>query len=164
MDYLAESDHQKAVREFMEKAGQHTPAFVGVPDENVRYLRAKLIAEEAAELVRALGFDVSPMSIYKLTGKTEANLVEIADGAADLRVVTTGTLISCGIPDHILQRMVDLSNLRKFDGDFSFNEDGKLIKPDDWTAPPIEKLLHNIGIEQRKVFGDYGDVEDFFDV
>ncbi len=79
----------------------------------------------------------------------EPDLVEVADGCADISVVTYGTLSACGIPDEALIEMIDESNLAKFEPG-SYRSDGsdgnpvgKWIKPPGWTAPNIAELLES---------------------
>lgn len=156
---LNKSRHQVAVEQFMNLAKQSVPSTPTLPDEKTRWLRAKLILEEAFEAVEGLGF--------KLRGRTdlgsvgldmdmdvkgtivafvlvEPSLKEIMDGCADIRVVTTGCLSACGIPDMALQELVDKNNLAKFGPGHSIRADGKLIKPPDHKPPDIEGLLAKI--------------------
>lgn len=155
--------HQERIEEFMRLAGQELPATPCIPSEEVRLLRARLILEEALETIDALGvvlrapsaacsyndgvtlddFEFDPYLI--VNGKEvakEPNLVEIADGCADISVVTIGTLSACGIADYDLLRVVDDSNLAKFTGDAHHRDDGKWIKPSDWKPPDIVGVLN----------------------
>lgn len=136
------SEHYKRVEKFMQMARQETPELAKIPSEDVRRLRAKLIIEEAIETVNALGFSVETHA-----GKCEfvadrtPNLIEIIDGCCDVRVVTTGTLIACGVPDLPFQNAVDENNLAKFGPGHSWREDGKLIKPEGHKPPDIIGIL-----------------------
>lgn len=158
-------NHQAAVDEFMEKAGQALPKRPGIPNRETRYLRAKLILEEAVETIKALGFSVAVTSIVgprdssseetfefcvaKRDGSTdvdlvdrfEPDLIEIIDGCCDISVVTVGTLSACGCEHETFQREVDASNLRKFGPGGHRREDGKWMKPPDWKKPDIEGIL-----------------------
>ena len=123
--------HYDRIKSFMQKVGQDTPEGAVVPDEKTRILRAKLILEEALETVDALGVHVHIEGIeiveegLQYSGGGEINLQEVADGCADISVVTMGTLIAFGIDDEPLLEEVDASNLRKF-GEGSYRrEDGK---------------------------------------
>lgn len=150
---FTKSTHQQMVELFMKKAGQEVPQKPMLPDEKTRWLRAVLILEEALETVKALGFN--PVSTEKQATKTfkfktgasigfdqtEPDLVEIIDGCADIKVVTTGTLSACGVPDERFQQEVDESNLRKFGPGGRRREDGKWLKPPDWQPPQIQKLI-----------------------
>ncbi len=116
------SDHQKLVEAFMAKAGQELPSAPCMPSAEVRLLRAKLILEEALETIFALGCGVSYGGMVRHLPDFQAVLLphapdmeEIADGCADLSVVTIGTLSACGIADDPLLAEVDAANLRKFE-------------------------------------------------
>lgn len=146
------SEHYARVRQFMERAGQATRNTPQVPPRSELELRARLIMEEALETVRALGF-TPRMSVYGSTVSIESisfepnsapDLVGIADGCADVSVVTVGTLISCGIPDVELLRLVDESNLAKFGPGSYRREDGKWCKGPHWTPPDIKGLLNTL--------------------
>lgn len=146
--------HYKRIEKFMQLAGQDTPKRPVEPSEDIRILRAKLIIEEALETVLALGINInlSRMSLLENQDDFEYcisehpfNMVEVADGCADISVVTTGTLIACGITDKKLLKLVDENNLGKFGKGHSFREDGKLIKPPNHQPPDIRKLLKKMG-------------------
>ena len=134
----------------MRNAGQITPDSPKMPDADVRERQARLILEEALETVEALGFLVRSYRPDAYIGprltdidleRMDPNLVEIADGCADMSVVAMGTLLSCGIDDVELLKEVDESNLRKF-GEGSYRrEDGKWMKPPGWEPPNIQGVL-----------------------
>lgn len=149
-------EHQKRVEKFMRLAGQQVPLSPTMPDGPTRLLRAKLILEEAIETVHALGFefylidrsngcddydDRSSSSEVIFVEHGEPDLVQIADGCADVSVVTIGTLSACGIDAQPLIEAIDESNLAKFTGDAHRREDGKWQKPTGWQAPDIARIL-----------------------
>jgi predicted HAD superfamily Cof-like phosphohydrolase len=156
--------HQERVERFMVEAGQDVPMAPCIPAEPVLRLRAKLIMEEALETVRALGF--TPGVVYHGVGAggivpisegtlslevnpyRQPDLIEIADGCADISVVTIGTLSACGISDEPLLEEVDQSNLNKFTGDAHRRADGKWVKPSDWLPPNILQVLKDQGYQQ----------------
>lgn len=148
------SVHQDRVERFMAAAGQAVPREPVIPNVDIRRLRAKLILEEALETVKGLGFAPKVRSDRPIQHSVEAffahcaevtpNLVEIIDGCCDIKVVTTGTLSACGIPDMPFQSAVDENNLAKFGPGHSFRADGKLIKPPGHKAPDIEGILKSI--------------------
>ena len=158
---FSRSPHQQCVDEFMRKVPQELPARPKVPGKKTRFLRAKLILEESMETLAALGFKLAseddsattPTVALDVKGITlnfveqEPDLVEIIDGCADIIVVTTGTLSACGIPDSRFQREVDESNLRKFAPGSWQRDDGKWMKPKDWTPPNIKGLLDELNTE-----------------
>ena len=154
--------HASDVALFAKLAGQVIPDTIGVPDEKTRILRAKLIMEEALETIRGLGVNIVSTSgliinIDEFKGGKftfckddfhDPNLKEIVDGCLDLRVVTTGALIACGVPDiEDLQECVDVNNITKFrkDKDGHLREDGKWVKPSDHPAPRIDAILKTLG-------------------
>ncbi|NND71174.1 MAG: hypothetical protein HKN43_06315 [Rhodothermales bacterium] len=143
--------HYRRIREFMQKAGQETPASVTVPDEETRLLRAKLIVEEAMETVRALGvnvelgesgFSVSEKGVdLNFVAEGDVDLEEVVDGCADISVVTMGTLIAFGVDDEPVLEEVDAANLRKFAPGSYRRDDGKWMKPPNWTPPNIRSAM-----------------------
>ncbi len=71
----------------------------------------------------------------------DSYLREVADGCADVKVVTTGTLTAHGIADCLLQEEVDLNNLLKFAEGHSIDSGGKLVKPPNHPLPDIQGIL-----------------------
>ena len=149
MNARKKSKHQIRFEQFMRKAGQEVPCEPTVPSSEVRLLRARLIFEEAMETIEALGVMVYPsvgdggeLRGWEMEAEIEPNLVEIADGCADVSVVALGTLSACGIADKSLLKEVDESNLRKFAPGCRKREDGKHLKPPDWKAPDISGVLN----------------------
>lgn len=147
----------------MKLAGQEVKSRPEIPDEQTRLLRAKLILEEALETIEALGVQVwvdqkqdrtdEPLSsswvgdsrlvFHDTDGGLD--LEKIADGCADLSVVTVGTLSACGIADGPLLREVDRSNEAKFVDGPIMREDGKYLKPEGWEPPNIKGILQEQG-------------------
>ena len=142
---LDESLHLRQVRRFMKGAGQKTFGIGVIPAVEDRRRQAALIAEEAGELICGLGFSFEYLVEEAVEG---FDLVETIDGALDLRVVSTGVLVMCGLPDVALQDLVDLNNLAKLGPGSSIREDGKLVKPDDHRAPDVGRMIADILIEQ----------------
>lgn len=149
----------------MNKAGQEVPSIPTIPNEETRILRAKLILEECLETIYAMGIDIfpnyenyqnqDPLPIniedidFKTSDRYDVNIVEVADGCADIKVVTTGTLAAFGIhADDELQDMIDDSNLDKFGPGGYRRDDGKWIKPPDWKAPDIMGFLKKHGYQE----------------
>jgi predicted HAD superfamily Cof-like phosphohydrolase len=163
------SGHQKRIEDFMRKAGQEVPCEPTIPDPDVRLLRAKLIFEEAMETIFALGVDVmvapqpqqrDPVALHdgfyelKINENRLPDMIEIADGCADISVVTIGTLSACGIADKSLLKEVDESNLRKFGPGCSKRDDGKWVKPPDWKAPDIAGVLNSQMQKKVSIYED----------
>lgn len=116
------------VKLWMAQAGQFTPSSprsVLTPHDFV--LRKRLIDEETAELYQAMD---------------ECDIVEIADGIADLLVVTYGTAASYGMNADAIFTEVMRSNWTKL-GPKGFIRDagGKVIKPDTYKQPDIARVL-----------------------
>lgn len=151
-----ETPHYQKVKEFMVGARQDVPSSACIPSKEVRELRAKLILEEAFETVEALGvclwyMEGSPliteMIVYECSepgNGPQPNLEQIVDGCCDIKVVTTGTLIACGVPDKVVQDLVDDNNLDKL-ARGTIREDGKLIKPPDHQPPDVKGFLKGLG-------------------
>ena len=153
--------HIENVKEFHRHAKQGIADRPNIPSEKVRLLRAKLILEEAIETIHAMGVDFGvgigdgqfthPYEFnffeFAISEDKECDLVEVADGCADLTVVTTGTQIEFGIPIEEVQEAVDQSNLAKFTGDYKIRDDGKVIKPSNWKSPDLETILKKHGME-----------------
>lgn len=144
------TEHYDQVKKFMELARQDIPSSPQMPSFEVRQLRARLTLEEALEKIKGLGFEVTVRNTYEPVNMNEVvllecgepNLEEIIDGCCDLNVITTGTLIACGLPDVVFQNEVDKNNLAKFGPGHSIREDGKLIKPPGHKPPDIKSLLN----------------------
>lgn len=140
--------HYDRVKEFMQKADQDTPDTLTVPDAVTRMLRAKLILEEALETIGALGVRATvpggPLLIEGVIWEESggADVEGVVDGCADLSVVTVGTLISFGVKDEPVLREVDAANLRKFGPGGYRREDGKWMKPPNWTPPNIMEAIN----------------------
>ena len=148
--------HQQRIEEMMGLMGQSVPTEPTIPDESTRLLRAKLIMEECLETIEALGFypclvgidshgDREEYSLdeYKMSFPAygSPDLTEIADGCADISVVTIGTLSACGIKDQPILETVDENNLTKF-GEGSYRrDDGKWMKPPDFVGPDLVGCL-----------------------
>lgn len=98
-----------------------------LPDMQERELRGKLLTEEFREYIEA---------------ENDNDLVEIADALADIIYIACGTAISYGIPLDKVFKEVHRSNMAKLvDGKVLRREDGKVMKPEGWTPPNINKIL-----------------------
>ena len=157
------TEHYSRVRQLMRKIpGQDTPDELTIPSADTRKLRAKLIIEEALETIASLGVrviwdgelepggldlreDTIRFSCFDNNNqRLKPNIIGIADGCADISVVTIGTLIACGIPDVELLRMVDENNLAKFGPGSYLREDGKWVKPPDHKPPNIAGYINSL--------------------
>lgn len=137
-----------AVAQMMRALDQQvrTTPCADVPDAE-RLLRARLVLEEALELVDALGFttgldDAGNVAVLTPSGgPAPADLVECADALADLTVVVKGTGHTMGIPVDAAFDVVHATNMAKVgpDGKVTRRDDGKVLKPAGWQ-PPTEGL------------------------
>jgi predicted HAD superfamily Cof-like phosphohydrolase len=72
----------------------------------------------------------------------EKDVIEVADGLADMVWVIMGMCSSCGIDFEKVWNEVKASNMSKFiDGKAIKNEDGKIMKPEAYFRPDIKKVL-----------------------
>jgi predicted HAD superfamily Cof-like phosphohydrolase len=70
--------------------------------------------------------------------------VEIFDALLDIIVVAIGAGISAGYPMQLGWDEVVLSNMRKINpqtGKVDRREDGKILKPANWRAPNLRKVM-----------------------
>jgi predicted HAD superfamily Cof-like phosphohydrolase len=151
------SELQEKVATFHVALGQVDPETPRALMFEERLLRARLIAEEAAETVAALvGRSLSYELFAEMVDKVEekqpdrncfewGGLAEIADGCIDLQVVTAGTLLVAGIYDDPLIDEVMRANMAKVGG--GKDENGKFRKPPGWTPPDIAGVLKRQGYE-----------------
>lgn len=74
---------------------------------------------------------------------TREGMVTVADALADIIVVCVGMALELGIPLDRVWAEVQRSNLAKraADGSVRRRPDGKVLKPDGWTPPDIERAL-----------------------
>ena len=115
------------VRDFHQAFGQRIGEKPELPDIEERKLRIKLLDEEVFEYTDAEYAD---------------DLVEIADALADIIYIACGTAVSYGIPLDDVFAEVHRSNMAKLvDGKVIRREDGKVQKPEGWTAPDIRSVL-----------------------
>lgn len=152
------SEHYLRIAEMMEGFGQATPPAPTVPDPKTRELRVRLIIEEALEYAAASGVAVrlkgsldsdAPLSFDELTFQAtdEPDLIEMADGLADLSVVTIGSLVACGIADKPLLEEVDTNNLLKIATGSTDPVTGKFIKSPHHPPPGIREVLLRQGFK-----------------
>lgn len=139
---MARSKHQLRIEQLMLRAGQELPISPSVVNLN-RHLRAKLIIEEALELIElGLGLQVQdsmgmPLRAEEilLVPKSEPDIIEIIDGCADVSVVTIGTASAVGVDMTPILEIVDNNNLMKFGPGGYRRDDGKWIKPENHPCP-----------------------------
>jgi len=116
----------RALMELFEHIVEVYPAF---PDDETRLLRVELLREEYHEYLEA---------------ELNDDLVEVADGLADMMVIIAGTAHAYGIPFEEICREVHRTNMAKADpitGKLKRREDGKVLKPDGWIAPDLKSII-----------------------
>jgi len=134
---------QYAVKEFMVKAEQDTPATPAVPDDATRLLRISLIREELNELMKASQVYVVYTwdgTLYTENRQPKPNITEAADAIADLLVVVLGAAVAWGIDISPVFMEVMRSNMTKFEDGYRRN-DGKWMKGPSWQPPDIASIL-----------------------
>lgn len=109
-------------------------------------IAAELVREEAAETLEAFRRTMDP-------GHPDAafadDLVDVADGLADLVYVAAGLALVLGIDLAAVFELVHAANMRKGPG--PFREDGKKLKPEGWVGPEAkirELLVESMGLEE----------------
>lgn len=116
------------VKKFQTAVGQNVSEVPQFPDENERVLRRKLLREEVDEY-----FD----------GEDKDDLENVAKELADIIYIVCGTAASYGIPLDRVFNEVHRSNMEKLvDGKVVRRDDGKILKPEGWTAPDIKSVLY----------------------
>jgi predicted HAD superfamily Cof-like phosphohydrolase len=117
---------QRKVEQFHRKFGQPVLTVPQLADESRSALRQRLLEEECEETIAAM---------------VHGNLVEVADGLADLIYVALGTALEYGIDLDPVFKEVHRSNMDKIPG--NLREDGKILKPEGWQPPDIAGVLRD---------------------
>lgn len=149
------TSEQQSVKEWMQQFQQETPEKPVIPNLETRKLRAKLILEEALETLQGLGisayvsnqdneyesihdfhFDFHEVDTWK------PSLELIADGCEDLKVVTEGTLVACGLVVNGEKGILKPWNEAKIDP--LFNEVMRSNFSKLWTKKDIELMIENL--------------------
>ena len=119
-------NYQKDVSNFMILGEQKIASDLNLKNEQTQ-LYMNLIKEEFEETAKA--FD-------------DEDLIEVADGLADMVWVIMGMCNSVGIDFDKIWEEVKSSNMSKFvDGKFIKNDVGKIMKPETYFKPNIKKAL-----------------------
>lgn len=136
-----------------EVVGGECPERPCVPEEGVARRRIRLIAEEFFEVLKAafggqdgaygdlvsLGAAEATVMSIIACGALNVDLVEFADGLADLEYVCEGAFLGFGIDSRPVHTEVQRSNMAKKGG--GKREDGKSLKPEGWTPPDIKSII-----------------------
>ena len=127
------------VREFHEKYGHPVQTVPCVPNAQLRLLRVRLLVEEIAEFAAASGFPIevlegldgcsNPRNFSEVKPEDSqdhlVDLIEAADGLADIDYVTQGAHLTWGFPSAALMEEVHRSNMTK---PTEKDEHGKTLK------------------------------------
>lgn len=123
------TDVFKAVRDFHKAFGLPIQDKPSLPDMNERDLRVSLLYDEWHE--------------YSLSEDAD-DITNLARELADIIYIACGTALSYGIPLDCVFREVHRANMSKLiDGKAVYREDGKVLKPEGWKPPDIEKVMKN---------------------
>jgi len=149
--------HISNVATFMSLAGQPVPSCPVIPPKEDLILRAKLIMEEAHELIDGLGITIRAASTvyggdsirdkplyYEISHDFDP--VAVMDGAADLLWVgVSGTAVMCGLAEKLpaIIDEVDRSNLSKF-VDGHRRDDGKWVKGPSYSPANISEIIGDV--------------------
>ena len=119
-------NYQKDVSEFMILGEQKVSPVLNLKNDQTQ-LYMNLIEEEFNETLNAF---------------IENDLIEVADGLADMVWVIMGMCNSAGIDFDKIWKEVKSSNMSKFvEGKFIKNDAGKIMKPETYFKPDIKKAL-----------------------
>ena len=122
--------YQKDVAAFMTAGEQNISGRLSLEGDQAN-LYMNLISEEYQETLAAFKSN---------------DMIEVADGLADMVWVIMGMCNSCGIDFDSVWQEVKASNMSKFPGGKAIkNEHGKIMKPDSYFKPNIKKVL---GLEE----------------
>jgi len=120
-------NYQKDVEDFMMAGNQDFADFDGMKSKQAK-LYMDLITEEYNETWQAFNVD--------------KDIVEVADGLADMVWVIMGMASTLDIPFDEVWNEVKASNMSKFvDGKVVKDENGKIMKPDGYFRPNIGDIL-----------------------
>jgi predicted HAD superfamily Cof-like phosphohydrolase len=118
--------YQKDVEDFMSAGDQLINKELSLQGDQQK-LYMNLITEEYKETLEAF---------------ENNDLVEVADGLADMVWVIMGMCSSCGIEFNKVWEEVRSSNMSKFvDGKAVKNDAGKIMKSDTYFKPDLKKIL-----------------------
>ena len=118
--------YQKDVEDFMSAGDQPINKELSLQGDQQK-LYMNLITEEYKETLEAF---------------ENNDLVEVADGLADMVWVIMGMCSSCGIEFNKVWEEGRSSNMSKFvDGKAVKNDAGKIMKPDTYFKPDLKKIL-----------------------
>lgn len=149
---------QSNVREFMLAAGQQVRSKPTSPSQGELALRVTLLLEEVLELAEASGVSVMDFEGNEMTMDAiivqaggefdESRLCDVADAIADISYVNYGAALTFGIDMEPIEQFVQNANMAKFGEGGYRRDDGKWMKPPDWTGPE-ENIKQEIARQQN---------------
>lgn len=146
--------HHQKVTELYRKIGWQIPDAPEMIADDWRASQARLILEEALEVIEALGFRLrydldgvsSGFELTPIPPDERVTLPDLVKEACDLSVVNTAVLVGCGVPDLRVLDLVDENNLQKFGpGGYRHPDTNKWIKPPGHPKPDIASALVALG-------------------
>lgn len=146
------SYHDTPVVEFHEAFGAPVAWKPGIPPQDRRELRCKLVLEELLEFITACGLtltvngqDIMIGHVLDLivVGENKPDLIEAGDALTDLRYVIDGACLEFGLPAEKMLREVHRSNMSKLgpDGQPLLRADGKILKGPNYTPPDLKSII-----------------------
>jgi predicted HAD superfamily Cof-like phosphohydrolase len=150
---------RKQVMEFHRACETKDPEKPTIPSDAKVRLRARLITEEYIESMKYMFDDevvfagcknvidhaYSQLKLAIDNAPVQVDMVSLMDGLADIDVVVEGTRLSFGVNGEPIAAEVHRSNMAKFKYGIKRREDGKILKPSDWTPPEIKGELEKQG-------------------
>jgi predicted HAD superfamily Cof-like phosphohydrolase len=118
------------VKEFQEAFGVVLPKRPKLLPKKRSEFRHKLLEEEVSEIKQ---------------GAISKDIVQVADGVIDSMYILIGTAHEYGFADRLVMLFdeVHRSNMSKMgpDGKAIFREDGKVMKPETYSAPKLQPII-----------------------
>lgn len=146
------SFHQTMVDSLQRGIGNHVPPYPELASDDILLMQCRLLVEETLETLLAAGVSIHQDEHGDVTLKGlefyrhgSADLVGIADGAADVMVIAAGMLSLNGISDESLLWEVNVNNLLKIGTGKRDPVTGKFTKHPDHPKPNIRKVLEAQG-------------------
>ena len=126
-----------------------SPQVPSLPPEGRTRLYAKLLIEEAFEIVEALYPDSEALLLIKkaevdyllATLPLNINMEKVADGLGDLDYINENMRQEFGIDGTPIMEAIQAANMAKFGPGSWVREDGKRMKPPGWQPPDIRAAL-----------------------
>lgn len=119
------------------------PLGMALPEAKWLERKIKLLQEEHTELVAELMKLKDKPSTYSVE-----SLAAVMRECVDLVYVVMGTAALLGMPFDVAFQMVHKGNLDKVKDGVVWNGH-KVVKPEGWEAPELEKLVQNVMLSNR---------------